>query len=226
MCDKLASKFINVINPKFKSFSRPLLLAATVGMFTLVLTLSLFIIVMVVNTKTQVGSVKVVELDDFIAEVQPICIRHPLEVLSIYYVDGSLNSAAVRYSGCFVHDREGYPATSCTEIEASERLVFIDICATAYVSQADPDVCNCHSEQRSPSEVISVRYKTRPDVVTTLGAAFGYASFIELIVTLMVIVIMSKCGCIEKNDAYLKELIAEVTAAGENTAMEMVDGNE
>jgi len=78
----------------------------------------------------------------------------------------------------------------------------------------------CRSAKKSNSSVLHFYYDVAPGQISTLGAALGYAGFIELLVTIAVIGVLSKVGYINKDNAYFRELIGQ---AKENhgTALEV-----
>merc|ERR1711907_670681 len=200
-------KIVDFVNPKFKSFSRPLMLAIVVGALTLVLTLVLFQMMIVAGVTTASGDTQQQDIDSFIEDLKPTCIVHPQSRLDIYYIE---DTPAIRYSACYLPEEElaGVP-TWCTAEEKAERDKMIAKCKVDYADQADPDVCNCKSAKQARSSVVNIKYVVSPDAMTTLGAAFGYSGFIELLVTIAVIGVLSKCGCINKDDSYLKALIKQ-----------------
>lgn len=76
--------------------------------------------------------------------------------------------------------------------------------------------CDGHEDQEGlttecpwgdTGRIIRYSYMQCPSTMSTLGAAFGYASSIELIFTIILLGILMQCGCIEKDGTYFKELL-------------------
>lgn len=223
---RCTDKIVDLVNPKFKTFSRPLMLAIVVGALTLVLTLFLFQLMMEAGVTTASGDTTQQDIDTFVKEVGPTCIVHPQSRLDIYYItNGDMETPAIRYSNCYLPEEElaGAP-TWCSAEEKAKRDEFIAKCKVDYADQADPDVCNCKSAKQAKSSVVNIRYVISPDAMTTLGAAFGYSGFIELLVTILVIGALSTCGCINKDNSYLKALI-EQAKEEQDTATEIKDAS-
>jgi len=220
---RCTDKIVDFVNPKLKSFSRPLMLAIVVGALTLVLTLFLFQLMMEAGVTTASGDTKQQDIDAFIEDVGPTCIVHPQSRLDIYYING--DTPAIRYSNCYLPEEElAGAATWCSAEEKAKREEFIAKCKVDYADTADPDVCNCKSAKQDKSSVVNIKYVVSPDVMTTLGAAFGYSGFIELLVTIVVISVLSMCGCINKDNSYLKALI-EQAKEEQDTATEIKDAS-
>merc|ERR1711939_1126850 len=217
---RCTDKIVDFVNPKLKSFSRPLMLAIVIGALTLVLTLFLFQLMMQAGVTTGSGDTKKEDIDTFIEDVGPTCIVHPQSRLDIYYIN---DTPAIRYSNCYLPEEElaGVP-TWCSAEEKAQRDEFIAKCKVDYADQADPDVCNCKSAAQARSSVVNIKYVVSPDAMTTLGAAFGYSGFIELLVTVIVIGVLSMCGCINKDNSYLKALIQQAKEE-QDTATEIKD---
>merc|ERR1712054_737836 len=108
--EKAKDIFVNAINPKFKSYSKPLLLAATVGLLQLLFVLVLYS-GMMLNTSENSATVNAADLEVFLNEAGPSCIHGKLGFLSLYWITGDDGDQTqhIRYSSCFLPSGD-YPA--------------------------------------------------------------------------------------------------------------------
>jgi len=201
MTTKAKTYIIDLVNPKFKSLSRPLLVALTVGSLTLVITIALYT-VMMEQRSTLSLSTQQSEIEKDLEKIKPICIHDMVRRVGLYEDDAG--QKAIRYERCYLPSEEiGGAKTWCDDDEKSARDKEINDCS----SRTDPEICSCLYSKRSKGTILTVEYETGPDAFTTLGAAFGYATFIELIVTVVIVSFFSMCGIIKKDDAYIKLIV-------------------
>lgn len=216
---KLASSFVDFVNPKFKFFNRPLFLAILVGGLTSVFTLILYFEMMKVGAREESASTPAARVDGMIENLGATCIHSPQSRLGIYTDEEG--HEGINYFACVLVEEEvaGAP-TWCNADEKAAREAFLAECRTIHADGPDPDVCNCRSAKKSGWSVLHFYYDVTPDQTSTLGAALGYAGFIELLVTIAVIGVLSKVGYINKDSAYFKELIEQANEK-HGTALEV-----
>jgi len=147
-------------------------------------------------------------VEGMIEELGATCIHSPQSRLGIYTDEEG--HEGINYFACVLMEEEVAGTTTwCNADEKAKRDTFIAECKTNHSQSSDPDVCNCRSAKKSPSSVLHFYYDVAPGQVSTLGAALGYAGFIELLVTIAVIGVLSKVGYINKDNAYFSELIGQ-----------------
>jgi len=183
---------VNQVNPKFKEYNKPFFLAVVVAIPTLALTLALFAAMM--NNcpmETKISSMGSQMKDDI--EGAKCAFR---TFYTYVYADATKASGyGAYYSPCTV---EG--VTYCDDAQS----VF-----------STSDVCH------SGSGALMAEVKVCPGVLSTLGAAMGYAGFIELAITIVFVFALQQCGVLRGGPAgHLGQMIKEIVD-GKDTAKEI-----
>lgn len=169
---------VDTVNPRLKSYNRPLFLAIAIGGFTVIATFCLFIVMANNcdgNRTLVVGDIEDVNIA--INEGSVGTCYYYMQVLK--YESGSLTNRK-----CVWTNNED--ATLCDF--SYDQMSVLDPCFSDYTSGSH----NPYYES-----MITIRYKECPSVLPTLGAAFGYATFIELFFTGVIIFPLLRLGCIK-----------------------------
>lgn len=169
---------VDTVNPRLKSYNRPICLALCIGAFTLGGTAALF--TFMYNQCDGNRTLVVGDLED----VQIALDEGSVGVCQYYIQILTINGGQLRNSKC-IWTGPG-DSTLCGDWGGGDQEAILSPCATDY-STNNPNW----------EAVIQIRYKECPPVLPTLGAAFGYMSFIELFFTGGIIFPMLMCGVIK-----------------------------
>jgi len=178
-CGEQSGDFVvDTVNPRLKSYNRPLFLALLIGLSTLAGTLLLFLIM--VNNCDGNKTLVVGDFEDVEVALNEGSVGTCQYYTQILKLDlGKLVNQKCYWTG---------PGKSnlCDDWGGGNQRDVLDQCATDY-------------SKNSPiwESVIQIRYKECPPFLTTLGAAFGYMSFIELFFTGIFIFPMLRFGIIK-----------------------------
>jgi len=195
----MSNFFINQVNPKFKEYNRPLFLATVVFIPTVVLTFLLFFLMLNDCSRTVVTATYIHALKRMIKDAP--CIHSSTRVATIcrrldYYCETS-------HLACFVDT-----ATYCDTPEGD----YYRKVGTA----AGPDPCPEYAPFTAEPE-------TCPDVLPTLGAALGYAGFIELAVTICMVFALTQTGMLSGGTkGHMGKMIKEIMEE-KDTGKEIAD---
>jgi hypothetical protein len=164
---------IDTVNPRLKSYNKPLSLAIAIGGFTVLATLLLFF-----SMVLQCDGNRTLVIGD-------------IEDVDIAFNEGSVGTCY--YYAQVLRLESGFLTnTKCvwTNNDAA------NLCDWVIDQTAELEPCYEDYSQNDEA-VIQVMYKECPPVLPTLGAAFGYATFIELFFTGVIIFPLLKFGCIK-----------------------------
>jgi len=190
-CEKAGDFLVDVVNPRLKSYNRPLCLAILIGSFTLFGTGVLFLAM--INSCDSNKSLVVGDFEDVevaLNEGSAGTCQYYMQILKLDLgVTRPLTNMKCRWTG---------PGDSelCTGWGGGDQNEVLEQCATDY-SKNNPIW----------ESVITIRYKECPPFLPTLGAAFGYMSFIELFFTGIFIFPMLQCGYI-RNGKYSQQALS------------------
>jgi hypothetical protein len=243
--EDVKDKFIVMVNPRFKSFNKPLAIALLVGGSTFIFIIILFSVMMsayedravvgklglisnIMNeeascVKSLTKLVPLVEDDEFAKGIATET-SYPC---SDYSLIAGYEKPALRpnyvgvgpdlITGRFVLNNNWENFCNLDGIDYLERVSVVRnymggivdeelrTCVVATSNQAYPD--GSLSGVNDDSNLYTIEYVVYPPFFPTLGAALGYAGFIELFITVIVLYTLSKLGFIKHDEAFMKDLI-------------------
>eukprot|EP00931_Biecheleriopsis_adriatica_P019605 TRINITY_DN1331_c0_g1_i6.p1 TRINITY_DN1331_c0_g1~~TRINITY_DN1331_c0_g1_i6.p1 ORF type:complete len:233 (+),score=39.40 TRINITY_DN1331_c0_g1_i6:59-700(+) len=186
-CQTFRKGVVDLVNPKFHKYSKPLFIAVTVGVPTAIITFLLFMS-MISNCKTNVNISDGWHAHDVLSLTPPHCVFFYDELVVIP------STGQVKFMGCSSVDR----VVDGKEYKAPD----IPRCPEANVPEIDREC-----PWGDVGGIVKYSYTECPDPLATLGAALGYSAYIELVLTIVVLGILMQCGCIQRDGSYLKELL-------------------
>lgn len=170
---------IDTVNPKLKSYNKPLFLAFLIGFFTLAGTASLFTYMF-----KQCDGNRTLVVGDF--EDVDIAVKEGSVGTCVYYMQMlKMQGDRLKNTKC-IWTSPHEDATLCDDWGGGNQKDVLQPCETDYTPS------NPYYES-----VVQIRYKECPDFLTTLGAAFGYMTFIELFFTGIIVFPLLSCGVIK-----------------------------
>eukprot|EP00746_Dinoflagellata_sp_MGD_P161264 gnl/MRDRNA2_/MRDRNA2_88344_c0_seq1.p1 gnl/MRDRNA2_/MRDRNA2_88344_c0~~gnl/MRDRNA2_/MRDRNA2_88344_c0_seq1.p1 ORF type:complete len:361 (-),score=40.04 gnl/MRDRNA2_/MRDRNA2_88344_c0_seq1:294-1376(-) len=211
---RVASMFINFVNPKLSFFSRPLLLAVLIGGGTIVLLVNVFSIMMLNATTTmekeiaadpapfvfrnQAASNANFCLAGVLKEGREYCIPDP-----IFFTLAHLETLPPEMKASYYANPE--PLEWCETLDdygrmptANEKWAFgKDVCESkGPFSEVPSDYCRpCPGDG---AVLHWYMYKTvHPSAGATLGSALGYATYIEVALTVVIVSLCVSCRCVK-----------------------------
>jgi len=212
MFERLKVLFIDVVNPKFKNFNRPLFLAIVVGMTTLAAFIALFVYLQSeCVSQSMTGATPQVSM---FFEKNPVkCLHFAAKV----EVDKDKNKLDM-------------PMCRMVNYAISGKITPLDlpICDSGIsdgsYEQDLPDMPTCtgieHKDGTIDPALTMVEFDLCPDPVLTLGSAFGWVAMIELATTLVVLAVGMPLGFLQNDQSTLKTLIGEMNAEENKKAMQ------
>jgi len=212
--EKFKVLFIDVVNPKFKNFNRPLFLALVVGGITFAAFIALFVYLQTdCVSQSMTGATPQVTM---FFEKNPIKCIHFAAKVDIVEKD---NKNKLDMPMCKMVN---YPLTE-------EPITPIDIpyCNSGVTEGQNfdsADMPNCtgieHNDGSKPDPALTiVEFDICPDPVLTLGSAFGWVAIIELATTLFVLAVGMPAGFLVNDQSTLKTLIGEMNAEENKAAI-------
>eukprot|EP00933_Yihiella_yeosuensis_P042096 TRINITY_DN365_c0_g1_i1.p1 TRINITY_DN365_c0_g1~~TRINITY_DN365_c0_g1_i1.p1 ORF type:complete len:237 (-),score=56.11 TRINITY_DN365_c0_g1_i1:377-1024(-) len=182
---------VDLVNPKFHKYSKPLMITILVALPTAAVTAALFF-AMVTDCKNSVQINDGWHGHEELTKTAPTCVFF-YDILVNHQVTGQ-----PVFQACSSVDQEvdgkSYKAPSvpiCDGIEAPSKAV-------------------AECPWGNNGKILKYSYKQCPAAMSTLGAALGYSAFIELVFTIVVLGVLTQSGFIEKDGTYFRELLDQV----------------
>jgi len=198
--------FINSINPKFKNWNRPFTFALVVLVLTLCLTMNIAMTLIHDCPETSKTETLIKLARSYKKGTIAGCI-HDLTVVTLAGSGAEGDEKKVVAQSCkptslMDTDREDYP-----QFLKEQNIDFSPLGCDNYCKQEYRDQCKNGVEDGDDSweymdcgdygALGQLLYKDCPSYVSVIGIAFGWASFIEVVVTLLVMVIGVSTGCLK-----------------------------
>jgi hypothetical protein len=212
--EKLKVLFIDVVNPKFKNFNRPLFLALVVGGITLAAFIALFVYLQTdCVSQSMTGATPQVTM---FFEKNPIKCIHFAAKVEFNEDENKLDIPMCKLVN--------YPLKEEEPITPSD-IPYCNSGITEGQNLGAADDPNCTGAQpddgSKPDPALTiVEFDICPDPVLTLGSAFGWVAIIELATTLFVLALGMPAGFLVNDQSTLKTLIGEINAEENKAAIQ------
>ena len=170
---KVANLIVNEVNPKYRYYDRPVLLALIVGVFCYTLTIALSFALREASCRSESLLASGKEVGFFLENKNYKC---------IYYAD-VLSQESIRLDGCEIADTLIDPAYG-NRISASE----VEYCEGNGSTGQTPYVCPLDDN----GKIVKLNYSVCDSYGTTLGAAMGYLDILKLVIGIIIVKILTE----------------------------------
>lgn len=174
---------VDLVNPKLKAYDKPVILATTIGSFTLACTFGLWSTMMAnCNEFASLTASQISTVDNALA-------KNKLGTCVTFFSKLKLVDGVPLYDEC------QWPETGMY----GEALPTPTMCGDQGDTYHEKELCytDADAEFKTPWQVM---YTECPAPFTTLGAAMGYMSLIELLFTALIIFPGLKLKCIKNGE--------------------------
>lgn len=179
----VGNMIVDLVNPKLKAYDKPVILAITIGSFTLACTLGLWSTMM--NNCNEFASLAASE----ISTVDNALTNNKLGTCVTFFSKLKLLDGVPLYDECRWPEMGTY----------GEALPTPTMCGDQGDTYQEKELCYTDPDAQFKTPV-QVMYTQCPAPFTTLGAAMGYMSFIELFFTALIILPGMKLKCIKNGE--------------------------
>jgi len=204
MFEKIKVLVVDVVNPKFKNFNRPLFLALVVGMITLASFIALFVYLQS-ECVAQSMTTGTPLITTFFAENDVSCVHWAVKV--------DIQDGKQEFPPCRMVSMTMEGKVSPMEQHICEHSTMKGYAEE--IEREDYPLCvgSYHDDNGTYDPALMViEFDLCPDPVLTLGSAFGWVAMIELATTMVVLAAGMPCGFLKNDQSTLKTLIGEMNA--------------
>eukprot|EP00931_Biecheleriopsis_adriatica_P046627 TRINITY_DN26804_c0_g1_i1.p1 TRINITY_DN26804_c0_g1~~TRINITY_DN26804_c0_g1_i1.p1 ORF type:complete len:271 (-),score=37.16 TRINITY_DN26804_c0_g1_i1:27-770(-) len=211
---------IDTVNPKFRFYSRPVLLAIVIGTLTTALVAYIFVTLI----QDCSDNLELIEEGDIVMQEETIkaLLKTKVDLSCIYYfryIWKAGNSVKENHEWCFTPYAprcDGIPENIKTmyELQGKDWSGATKACSEeAMRENVRKDNPMVPDGEIFPQGYPAMLYKTCPSALASFGAASGYAGLIELGLTVLIVGIFQLTGVIKgKDHSLLKTWIKEIAS--------------